>query len=140
MKGQFKPGVSGNPRGRPKGIKDRRVSLRELLQPHAGDLIGQAIGMALAGDVTALRICMDRIVPPIKEEFVNVTLPKIDSSEDCTRAQAAIIQALASGEMLPSEARLLSELIDHQRQAYETGELTKRLASVEDQLKRDKKL
>lgn len=135
MAGKFKPGQSGNPGGRPKGVKDRRVALRELLKPYAGDLVGKAVELALEGDTAALRICIDRIIPPIKEDAITANLPKISSLEDCTGAQAAVLNAVACGDLMPSEGQVLSGLIEHQRRAYETTELARRLEAIEDQLK-----
>ena len=40
---RFKKGQSGNRAGRPKGIKDRRVKYRELLEPHAQALVKKAV-------------------------------------------------------------------------------------------------
>ena len=131
MRNQFKPGQSGNPKGRPKGVQDRRVALRELLNPHAGDLIGKAVELALSGDTAALRICIDRLVPPVKEEAIQVRLPTIASPEDCTHAQATILNAVAKGELLPGEGKVMSELIDAQRRAYETNDLAKRVIALE---------
>lgn len=132
---KFKKGQSGNPSGRPKGIKDRRVVLRELLSPYAGDLIAKAVEMALMGDTQAIRICMDRIIPHAKEDPIEMKLPKISGPEDCTKAQAAVLNAVAEGDLLPGEGQALSGLIENQRRAYETTELTKRLAAIEEQLK-----
>lgn len=131
---KFQPGQSGNPTGRPKGIKDRRVVMRDLFQPHASELIGKAIKLALSGDTTALRICIDRVVPPVKEEPIVVTLPTIAGPEDCTRAQAAVLNAVAAGEVLPGAGQVLSGLIENQRRAYETTELAARLSAIEQQL------
>ncbi len=136
MAGKFKPGQSGNPSGRPKGIPDKRVAMRELLTPYAGDLIGKTVELALSGDTTALRICIDRLVPPVKEEAIEVTLPKIACAEDCTNAQAAVLNAVAEGEMLPGVGKLMSDLIDAQRRAYETNDLAKRMAAVEEALEK----
>jgi len=133
---KFKKGQSGNPAGRPKGIKDRRVALRQLLSPFAGDLIAKAVGLALDGDTQALRICLDRIIPHAKEDPIEMKLPKIEGPEDCSKAQAAILSAVAEGELLPSEGQAMSNLIEAQRKAYETTELAKRLAAIEDQLKK----
>ncbi len=55
----FKRGQSGNPDGRPPGIPDKRTALRELLLPHADALVGKAVERALAGDASALRICIE---------------------------------------------------------------------------------
>src|SRR4051812_21410410 len=62
----FKKGRSGNPRGKPKGAKDKRTALRGLLQPHERELVQKAVDLALAGDTTALRMCMDRLMPPLR--------------------------------------------------------------------------
>ena len=134
MTGKFKPGQSGNPAGRPKGIKDRRVALRELLIPYAGDLIGKAVELALMGDTQALRICLERIIPHAKEDPIGMVLPKIAGPEDCTTAQAAVLNAVAEGQLLPGEGQALSGLIEHQRRAYEPTDLAKRLAAIEPQL------
>lgn len=63
---KFMKGQSGNPAGRPKGIPDKRTQMRELFEPHAEALIDKAVQLALAGDTTALRMCLERIIPPMK--------------------------------------------------------------------------
>jgi len=131
---KFQPGQSGNRSGRPKGIKDKRVVLRALFNPDAAALIAKVVTMAKAGDIGALRICLDRIVPPVKEEPITVNLPKIAGADDCTRAQASVLNAVAAGEMLPGEGQVMSSLIENQRRAYESSELSKRLEAIEQQL------
>ena len=132
--GLFKPGKSGNPAGRPKGIKDRRVALREKLLPHADQLIEMVTTFAKSGDMQAMKIVMDRIMPPLREEPIHLTIPKITSADDCTRAQAAVVNAVACGELMPSEGQVMSGLIEAQRRAYETTDLAKRLQVIEDAL------
>lgn len=77
---KFKPGQSGNPAGKPKGAKDKRTALRELLLPHAADLVKKAVDMALAGDATALRICIDRLIPAAKAKDSPITLDGLSGS------------------------------------------------------------
>jgi hypothetical protein len=60
---QFQAGQSGNPRGKPRGAKDKRTGLRALLQPHADALVKKAVDLALGGDTAALRLCLDRLAP-----------------------------------------------------------------------------
>ena len=127
----FKPGQSGNPAGRPKGIKDRRVQRRELFEAHAEELVAKAIQLALDGDAQALRMCLDRIVPPVKESPVTITLPDVKDAAGCDAAQAAILQAVASGELLPSQGEALSALVEHRRKAIETSELVRRIEALE---------
>lgn len=131
---QFKPGKSGNPAGRPKGIKDRRVALREKLLPHADQLIEMVATFAKSGDMAAMRIVMDRIIPPLKEEPIHVTIPKIESAADCTQAQAYVVNAVAAGDMVPSEGQAMSNLIEAQRRAYETTELAEQMRELRDEV------
>jgi hypothetical protein len=131
---KFQTGTSGNPTGRPKGIKDKRVSLRDLLQPHAAELIQVAVDMAKMGDGAALKICMDRLVAPIREEPIYVTVPKITGPDDCVKAQAAVLNAVAAGQMLPGEGQVLSSLIDAQRRAYETTAMAQEMQDIRAEL------
>jgi hypothetical protein len=135
---RFQPGQSGNPSGKTKGAKDKRTALREMLQPHAKALMDVAVGMAKQGDTAALKLCLDRLMPPIREERIHVTVPKITGPDDCTVAQAAVLNAVANGEMLPSEGSVLSGLIDAQRRAYETTHLAKQLADIQTDLEKIK--
>lgn len=64
----FSKGKSGNPSGRPKGMPDKRTALRELLTPHAPDLVAKAVELAMQGDKTALRMCIDRLIPPLRAQ------------------------------------------------------------------------
>jgi len=132
---KFQPGTSGNPSGRPKGSQDKRHALRQLLVPHQEKLVKTLIDFANAGDMSAMRIVMDRLMPPLREDPIRVTLPKIASADDCIKAQSFVLASVAAGELLPSEAQTLSGLIDAQRRAYETNDLAKRLVSVEEILK-----
>lgn len=131
---QFKPGKSGNPAGRPKGIKDRRVALREKLLPHADQLIEMVTTFAKSGDMAAMKIVMDRIIPPLKEEPIHVTIPKIESAVDCRQAQAAVVNAVAAGDMLPSEGQAISSLIEAQRRAFETTELAQQMRDLHEEI------
>ncbi|MGH8625106.1 MAG: DUF5681 domain-containing protein [Gammaproteobacteria bacterium] len=63
----WKQGQSGNPEGRPPGAKDKRTALRALLTPHAQELVMRAVELAKSGDTTALRLCLERLIPPQDE-------------------------------------------------------------------------
>ncbi len=70
----------------------------------------------------------------LNEKPVRFALPKIDGAEDCAKAQGAVLHAVANGDLLPSEAKVLADLIEGQRRAFETTDLAKRLADIEEQL------
>lgn len=128
---KFQPGVSGNPRGRPRGSRDKRTVLRERLQAHADEILDRVVELAKQGDPVALRLAVDRLVTPVREDPVRFPLPPIARAEDCAAAQAAVLAALAEGALLPSEADTLTRLIESLRRAFETGDLATRLERIE---------
>lgn len=68
IKGRFKKGQSGNPAGRPKGsLNSTTVAAQNLLNGEAEALTRKAVQLAMKGNIPALKLCLDRIVPPKKE-------------------------------------------------------------------------
>ncbi len=130
----FKKGQSGNPSGRPPGRSDSRTAYRDLMRPHAPALVQTAIDMALAGDPQALKLCLDRLVSPIREDAIHVTLPAISTAQDCNTAQAAVLNSVATGQMMPSEGQVLSGLIDAQRRAFETTTIENQLRELREEI------
>ena len=65
---KYKKGESGNPKGRPPGVPDRRTRLRELLEDHAEAIIKKLTQKAKAGDMQAIKICVERLLPPAKHD------------------------------------------------------------------------
>src|ERR1700748_1084433 len=88
-----KPFQAGNP-GRPKGARNEiTLALESLLDGQAQALTKKAIELALGGDLTALRICLDRILPPRKDRPIEFALPTITTIEDAPKAMTAITAA-----------------------------------------------
>lgn len=57
--------------GRPKGSRNKAtIAIESLLEGQAEALTQTAIAKALDGDSIALRLCMDRIAPPMKDKPV----------------------------------------------------------------------
>src|ERR1051325_11603484 len=98
--GRFVKGQSGNPSGRPKGARNTTtVALENLLNGQAQALTQKAIDLALAGDITALRLCLDRILPVRKHRPVNFDLPPVNSAADAAKIASAVLTAVAIGEL-----------------------------------------
>ena len=130
----FQKGQSGNPKGRTPGTKDKRTELRELLKPHAEKLVKKAVAPALKGDTTAPRICIDRIIPPVRESAVRVSLPDLNDADGCRKAQATVIESVAAGSLLPGEGGHLSAMIDFHRKGIEGAEIMERLRAIQERL------
>ncbi|MGD8854505.1 MAG: DUF5681 domain-containing protein [Gammaproteobacteria bacterium] len=127
---RFKPGVSGNPSGRPKGV-GKVAKLRALLEPRAEELVEKAMSMALEGDTTALRLCLERLVPPIKIKDEPVRVQGLDGSQSLVEQGQAIISAVAKGAVTPSEAATLLRSLAAQSRIIEIEDLERRVAALE---------
>lgn len=125
----FEPGQSGNPAGRPKGIRDRRTELHALLMEKAPELIAKVIELAEGGDATALRMCLDRIIPAAKARDDPVHIPGMaDSLADNSRV---VVKAIADGELTPEEGASVLQALASQVRIIEADEIEKRLAALE---------
>jgi Family of unknown function (DUF5681) len=133
----FQKGESGNPAGRPRGARNRTTVLMQDLLAEDAEAIGRkAIDMAKAGDMAAIRVCMDRLAPARKDEPVVFDLPPLDTAADSVAAAARIVAAVAAGDLTPSEAADLAKVIDVHVRALETKGFEDRLAKLEGAVKR----
>jgi hypothetical protein len=129
---QFPRGESGNPAGRPRGARNKAtILLQNLLEGDAAAIIGKAAELAKDGDVAAIRICMDRLAPARRSNTVAFDLPPLGTATDTVAAAAAIVAAVAAGELTPPEAADLAKVIDIYLRALATAGFEQRLARLE---------
>jgi hypothetical protein len=100
-----------------------------LLEGEAELITRKAIDMAKDGDTIALRMCMDRLLPVRKDRTVAFALPKLETSADAVQATAALVEAVAVGDLTPSEAAELSKLVEGFTRAVDLHDIQTRLAS-----------
>ena len=92
----FAKGRSGNPAGRPRGSRNRStLAAQMLLQGEAEALTRKAVELALGGDPTALRLCLDRLIAPHRERPMSLALPPMREPADLAASMEAIAAAVA---------------------------------------------
>lgn len=128
---RFKKGESGNPAGRPKGIADRRVKLRETLEQRAPDLIGKLIELALDGDTQALKICVDRCLPVTKSRDEPIEVSGLCDAQSLADQGREVVKHLGNGTLTPSEASAILGALASNAKLIETDELTRRIEALE---------
>lgn len=108
-----------------------------LLDGEAEAMVRTVIEKAKQGDMVALRLCLDRIVPPRRDWPVHFTIPEMNSADAASKAMGALASALACGELTPTEAAELSSVIHTYVKAIEATEIERRLEALEEQQPRD---
>jgi len=130
--GRFGP---GNP-GRPRGARHKTtVAAETILERGARRISAKALAMALGGDVVALRLVMDRIMPVRRERLVTFDLPALASIDQHPAAIAELLAAMARGEIAPAEAEAVVRVLAEHRKALEVADLDARIVRLEEQLK-----
>jgi Family of unknown function (DUF5681) len=131
--GTFAPGVSGNPKGRTKGQRNRATRIAEaLLEGECRALVRKAVELALAGDVTAIKLCLERILPRRHERTLALALPPVTEPGAASAAIAAIIRGVGTGDLTPGEAKALVALVEAALKSHELVDHEKRLTAVEE--------
>lgn len=126
-----KPFLPGNP-GRPPGSRNKTtLALEALLDGEAEEITRKAIEMAKDGDTIAMRLVLERLIPPRRDRPVNFALPKLETPADAIKAAAAIAAAVAAGELTPIEAGEMAKLVEGFTRAFEIHDIDKRLSQLE---------
>ncbi len=126
-----RPFEAGNP-GRPKGARHRTtLAIEALLEGQHAKLTQKVIDKALEGDVTALKLCLDRLVPMRRDAPISFELPKVSTVADTVVASSAVLAAVAAGEVTPDEGGRVMALLSAHRGIVETGHLESRIAALE---------
>jgi len=84
--GRFLPGASGNPGGRPRKLAELDPVLDEHRSPeNVRAVLAKLRELALAGDIQAMRLYLDKVFP---------TLKRLEDEIDLTGAPDAVLQWL----------------------------------------------
>ncbi|MGI9070812.1 MAG: hypothetical protein ACR2JB_05650 [Bryobacteraceae bacterium] len=128
---RFGPG-NRHGRGRPEGSRNRAtILLQQMLAGEAEAITQKAIAMAKNGDGLALKLCMERLIPPVKDRHIQLTFPPVHTAQDVIEASFRLVQAVADGSITPGEAHAVSGLLEVHRRASETASLEKRIGELE---------
>ena len=128
----FEPGQSGNPNGRPKGARNKTtIAVEALLDNEAEALTRKVIDLALAGNMAAIRLCFERLLPPRRDRGVAFDLPKIESAADAVAASDAVLQSFAARILSPGEAADVTRLIETHLRAIELRQIETGMAALE---------
>lgn len=132
-RGRFLKGHSANPCGM--GSENQRViQLRNQIKKHGPEIIEKLLHMGLVeGDMIALKVLLDRIVPPLKSVSPNITIELPDGIEqnDIAGQGKVILQAAIAGKIDPDSAMTLMSGLANLTRVIEMSEVAQRLDRIE---------
>jgi len=129
--GQWKPGESGNPRGRPPGRPDRRLLATEQMLVEMRAIVAVLVGKALEGDTNAASIVLAKCLPSIKAQAEKVNF-EFDATAPISDQVAQVLDAVAAGAVAPDVGRLIIDSIKSLADVRASEELEARIAALEE--------
>jgi hypothetical protein len=131
--GQFQKGQSGNPKGKVKGTKNRAtLAAEQLLQSDLDNICRKLTEEALTGNMQAIKLVLDRVLPPKRDRAIDIGLPKLQTADDAVTAMALIIDAVGSGNITPNEGEAISRVVDAFVRAIQAHDIEKRVSLLEE--------
>ena len=124
----WKPGQSGNPKGRPAGTGEVG-KLRAAIAKRVPDLLDAMLAKALDGDVGAARLLLERAIAPLKaiEQTQALALP----DGTLTALGRAVLRSVAGGGLAPAQGAALLGASGTLARVTELDELESRIAALE---------
>jgi hypothetical protein len=134
---QYKPGQSGNPAGRPKGIIDKRALFRSLLLPHSEEILTKALEKVREGDTTILKIILEHILPakPMDDptnELEGIHRLPLDKQVNL------VVEKMGGGMLTPKESKTVMDVIDSKAQMTDLKDLKDKVDEIADVVIKDK--
>ena len=126
---QFTKGVSGNPAGRPRGIRDKRHRYAESIESMIPQVLESVYQKALAGDMTAAKMLLDRTLPNKRPEQERV---EIEHSGNIASDAQNVLRGVLDGEVSPDVGASLVSAMTSVLKAIEVEELAKRIEALEE--------
>lgn len=127
---RWKPGQSGNPKGRPKGLPNKRTVIAEEFDKDGVAIARVVIEAALAGDMQAANLVLQRLSPPLRARSEKVQF-ELDPEGPLSEQARQVIAAVASGNVAPDTGQVLLGCISSLAGIIQTDELEARLSALE---------
>jgi hypothetical protein len=132
-RGRFSRGSSGNPRGRPRGIRNPKRRVPDLV---ARPLSAEALSNLLDRKPHLLRPLVLQLLPPPlaaidPAERLGIDLSSLHTVEDFQRLLPTVLAAIARGEITPSEGTRIVRRVRARLRAIRRLARVRRIASVD---------
>lgn len=121
---------SPNPLGRPKGSTPQSKLMQRMLSDADG-ILDAIVCRALAGDVGAASLILNRIIPALKAQAEKVQI-NVNPSAPISQQVESVLGAIANGVIAADVGKQVIDAITALSQVRATEELEARIAALED--------
>lgn len=133
----FKPGQSGNPKGRPRlgegGKQDYRKLFREEMNRRGAGVVKACLDLAEQGDIKAIGIAMKYLLPEAKADSgsVDLELPEDATMED---RLAALVNKISTGEVSVEAGSIAARAMRDSIESAKTLEALQRMDTLQSEI------
>ena len=132
----FQKGRSGNPKGKSPGTRHKATQAAlELLGGDLAAITQECIRQAKEGNLMAVKLVLDKLIPSAKELPLSLSLPKVEGAVTLPAAMSAVMVAVAQGDITPGEGQAVCSMLENYRRGLELTELEARLTALEEKAK-----
>lgn len=124
------PGQSGNPKGRPVGSRHKKNVIAQEFEKDGSAIARRVIEAALAGDMSAASLVLQRLSPPLRARAEKVQF-ELDGTAPLTEQARQVLAAVAAGDVDPDTGKLLIDAISAFAGLRQVDELALRLDQLE---------
>jgi hypothetical protein len=130
-----RPFQTGNKygRGRPRGSRNKvALVCQDTLDSHAETLTKRCLYMVFQGNPTAMRLCMERLMPARRQRMLQFKMPPVKTIADVAMALESVVSGVGQGQFTASEGQAIAGMLEGRRRMIETVELDLRVRALED--------
>ncbi len=127
----WQPGTSGNPKGRPVGTRNRKNVIAEEFAKDGSAVARVVMDAALAGDLQAANIVLQRLSPPLRARAEKVTFELAPDAPLHEQANQ-VLASVADGSIDPETGKMLIDCIQSVAGIRAVDELEARLIALEE--------
>jgi hypothetical protein len=122
---------SPNPRGRPRGIIDKRQRLSKAMLEDADAVVSVVMERAKEGDMSAAALVLARVAPALR-----LVAPTVEFDFDARAPLSAqveqVLQAIADGKVAPDVGKQIVETIAQLGSIRQVDDLEARIKALEE--------
>ncbi len=128
----FKKGETGNPKGRSKGSRNKAtLAALALLEGDLEAITQVCVDKAKEGDMMAVKLILDKVIPNAKERRLSVKLPQVEGVANIPAVLAAVLESVSNGELTPGEGQTITAMLETYRKGVELNDIEARLKALE---------